>query len=79
MVGVTFTASGTARFEELTKKASEATPPANKVMMLVDGKVVLAPNVMETITGGDLMIPLRGGEAAAKAMAAAITGAGGTQ
>jgi preprotein translocase subunit SecD len=78
-VRVRFTASGTARFEELTKKASEATPPANKVVMLVDGEVVSAPNVMEAITGGDLMIALNGGEAEAKAMAVAITGTIGTK
>ena len=79
MLGVTFTATGAKTFEELTKKASEATPPANKVVMLVNGKVVSAPNVMETITGGDLMIGLDGGEAEAKAMAAAIAGTIGTQ
>ncbi len=78
-VRVTFTATGAARFEELTKKASEAKPPANKVVMLVDGKVVSAPNVMEPITGGTVEFALKGGEAEAKAMAAAITGTTGTQ
>jgi len=74
---VTFTAMGATRFQELTKEASEATPPATKVLMLVDGEVVSAPNVMEPITGGNVMIALKGGEAEAEALAAAIEGSSG--
>ena len=77
MVGVTFSARGTKAFEELTKKASEAKPLADKVAIMVDGKVLSAPHAMEPITGGDVMIPLKGGEAKAKAIEAVILGSAG--
>ncbi len=79
LLRVTFTATGATRFRELTKEVSGATPPANKVAMVVDGKVVSAPTVMEAMTGGDVMIALKGGEAEAQALAAAITGTIGAQ
>ena len=79
LVRVTFTAAGAKTFEELTWKASVATPPANKVVMLVDGEVVSAPFVREPITGGTVEFALKGGEAEAKAMAATIVGTLGPQ
>jgi preprotein translocase subunit SecD len=76
-VRVTFTAAGAAAFEELTSEVYVAKPPANKVALLVDGEPVSAPFVREPITGGTLEIGLKGGEAEAKAMAAAIVGSSG--
>jgi preprotein translocase subunit SecD len=78
-VRVTFTDTGATKFQEVTRKAAEKTPPANKVVMIVDGKVVLAGAVREAITGGELSIPLKGGEAEAQALATAIGGTPGTQ
>jgi preprotein translocase subunit SecD len=76
-VRVTFTALGAAAFEKLTSEVYVAKPPANKVALLVDGKLVSAPSVREPITGGSVTFPVGGGEADAKAMAAAIVGTSG--
>jgi len=75
---VTLTDTGATLFEELTKQASEATPPANTLAVMVGGEVMSAPTVMEAITGGEFPIHLKGDEAEAQAMAAAIVAANGT-
>ncbi|NTV40596.1 MAG: hypothetical protein HGA51_11670, partial [Demequinaceae bacterium] len=76
-VRVTFTAPGAKAFEELTRVTSEATPPADQVVFVVDGEVVWAGTAKEPITGGDVSIPLEGGEAEAQALAAVILGSAG--
>ncbi len=79
VVRLTFTATGAKRFEELTTEASGATPPANKIVIVVDGEVVSAPAVMSPILGGEASIALNDGEAEAEAeaLAAAIAGTSG--
>ena len=75
MLNVTLTDTGATAFAELTAEASEATPPANKVAVLIDGEVMSAPAVMESITGGTVQFAVDGDEAEAQAMGAAIMGA----
>ncbi len=76
-VMLTFTATGDKKFEELTREASGAMPPANTLVVVVDGEVVAAPSVMSPIEGGIATIALNDGEARAKALAAAIVGSSG--
>jgi preprotein translocase subunit SecD len=76
---LTFTATGAKKFEEVTREASGAMPPANTLVVVVDGEVVAAPAVMSPIEGGAATIALNDGEAGAKALAAAIAGPNGAQ
>ncbi len=78
-VGLTFTATGAKKFEELTREASEAMPPANKVVIVVDGEVVTAPSVSAPIAGGEVVISGNSDKVKAEALEAAIAGTSGTQ
>jgi hypothetical protein len=43
-------------FGELTGRLAKEQSPKNQIAVVVDGKVVTAPAVMEAITGGDIQI-----------------------
>lgn len=45
-----------ARFGTLSAQVVEEQQPRNQLAIVVDGKVVSAPTVQETITGGDIVI-----------------------
>ena len=77
MVRVTLSAAGAKSLAELTRKVSQAKPPADELALVVDGRVLSAPHVRDTITGASVVVSLKGGEADAKAVEAVILGSAG--
>lgn len=73
-VYLTFTEVGTTKFAALTQDVSQAQPPANQLMMVVDGKVVSAPSVQTPVEGGVVVLSGDYSKDEAKALAAAIRG-----
>ena len=73
-VNLTFTEAGARALETLTLDASQAQPPANQLMMLVDGKFVSAPSVRTPVAGGVVVLSGDFDKDEAKALTAAIRG-----
>jgi preprotein translocase subunit SecD len=70
VVTAQLTDEATAEFSDLTKRLQQVGPPLNQVAVVINGVVVTAPAVQETITTGLLQIsgPLNEQEAAALAL-----------
>ncbi len=63
--------------EALTRRVSQAQAPADELALVVDGKVLSAPHVRDTLTGASVVVSFKGGEADAKAIEAVILGSAG--
>jgi preprotein translocase subunit SecD len=51
-----FTASGSAKFAAVTATLSQQVSPANECAIVLDGDVLSAPAVQQSITGGEAQI-----------------------
>jgi len=72
-VYLTFTDAGALVVHVATEVASQSTPPADVLLMIMDGNVISAPHVVEAVDGARLIVVVAS-EAAADALVAATTG-----
>ncbi|MFF2045707.1 hypothetical protein ACFVVX_35330 [Kitasatospora sp. NPDC058170] len=72
-VTLSFNPKGTTAFAEVTGKLAVQSDPANQIAILLDGTVVSHPAVIQSITGGEVVISGNYGEDEARDLAAVLT------
>lgn len=55
-IALRFTTSGADRFSKVTAKLANSSLPTNRFAISLDGRVVIAPSVMQELTGGEAVI-----------------------
>ncbi|UGQ10280.1 hypothetical protein LO772_25920 [Yinghuangia sp. ASG 101] len=70
---VTFAPDGTAKFGAITGKLAANSAPANRFAVLLDGRVIVAPSVVQELSGGDAVITGSFTAASAKLLAAQLS------
>lgn len=73
IVNLDLTSAGGARFAQLTGTLSQQLPPANQIGIMLDRRVLSAPSVSQSITGGKVQITGSFTRAAAEDLAAQIS------
>jgi preprotein translocase subunit SecD len=72
-VNLDLTSAGGAKFAQVTSTLSQQGPPANQIGIVLDRRVLSAPSVAQTITGGKVQISGSFTQAAAEDLAAQIS------